>query len=296
MTPAPHDRVTTGLPALDALLGGGLRPGTLTVVLGATGVGKTQLGLHFVRAGVDADGAAGCVVDLTARGDDQGHADYARRLLGRGLTDWTPPERITADDLWPLTADRFAPLAGRGVRVTADDLTDDDRRLWRAELVRKSREVAAFLYGRLSGGCRRAVLDGVEPVPRESDSVQFRLIDTALNRVLFRAPGWVARELLRENFRRHADAVAAHAYDPAAVTAVLLLTAHEVTLDALLARPLTTGDALSNANTVILMGRTPRDESGRVGRALHVAKHRGSACDDRVVPFEVTDAGLVLGG
>ena len=286
--------MTTGLPALDALLGGGLRRGTLTVVLGATGVGKTQLGLHYSGAGRTADGTAGCVLDFTARGDDQGHSDYARRLLGRDLTNWTPPDRITADTLWPLTADRFAPLAGRGVRVTTGDLSEDDRRLWRAELIRKSRETTAFLYGRLTGGCRRVVLDGVEPVPRESESVQFRLIDTALNRVLFRDPGWVARELLRENYRRHADAVAARDYDPHAVTAVLLLTAHEVTLDNLLARPLTTGDALSNANTVILMGRTARDAAGRVGRALHVAKHRGSACDDRVVPFTVTDAGIEI--
>jgi len=40
-------RLSTGIPALDDLLGGGLLPGRLAVVVGATGIGKTQLGLQF---------------------------------------------------------------------------------------------------------------------------------------------------------------------------------------------------------------------------------------------------------
>jgi hypothetical protein len=35
-------------------------------------------------------------------------------------------------------------------------------------------------------------------------------------------------------------------------------------------------------------------EGTRMGRALHIAKHRGSACDDRIVPFEITEQGLKL--
>ena len=41
-------------PGLDELLGGGLLPGTLTVVVGSTGIGKTQLGLQFAQAGLGA--------------------------------------------------------------------------------------------------------------------------------------------------------------------------------------------------------------------------------------------------
>ena len=41
-----------------AHLGGGLLPGTLTVVAGATGVGKTQLGLRWADAGSGRRGAA----------------------------------------------------------------------------------------------------------------------------------------------------------------------------------------------------------------------------------------------
>ncbi len=52
-------RHSTGLPALDDLLGGGLLPGTMTVVLGATGIGKTQLGLQYSRAGLAQEGESG---------------------------------------------------------------------------------------------------------------------------------------------------------------------------------------------------------------------------------------------
>ena len=45
-------RQSTGIPALDELLGGGLVPGTLTVVVGATGMGKTQLGIHWLNSQV----------------------------------------------------------------------------------------------------------------------------------------------------------------------------------------------------------------------------------------------------
>ena len=46
------DRLSTGISDLDDLLGGGLLPGTLTVCAGATGIGKTQLGLHFANQGM----------------------------------------------------------------------------------------------------------------------------------------------------------------------------------------------------------------------------------------------------
>ena len=57
-------RVSTGIPRLDAMLGGGLLPGTLSVVYGATGIGKTHLGLTFADRGRVADGARGVVLDM----------------------------------------------------------------------------------------------------------------------------------------------------------------------------------------------------------------------------------------
>ena len=65
-------------------------------------------------------------------------------------------------------------------------------------------------------------------------------------------------------------------------------------LDDLLSRPIETGDVLSNANTVIVMGKI-RDGM-KMKRGLHVAKHRGSACDDSIVEYTINDGGLVIGG
>ncbi len=50
--PAPLAHATFDLPALDALLNGGLTRATTTVVIGSGGTGKTLLGLHFALAGV----------------------------------------------------------------------------------------------------------------------------------------------------------------------------------------------------------------------------------------------------
>ena len=63
-------------------------------------------------------------------------------------------------------------------------------------------------------------------------------------------------------------------------------------LDALVERPLVPGDWLANANTVIYLGRVR--EGNRVGRALHIAKHRGSYASDEILPYEITDRGLRL--
>ena len=59
------------------MLGGGLLPGTLTVVAGATGIGKTQLGVHYAHAGASDESRRGVIYDLTARGDAQSQSDYA---------------------------------------------------------------------------------------------------------------------------------------------------------------------------------------------------------------------------
>ncbi len=57
------DVVPTGIPGLDALLGGGgLVAGTMALVEGAPGAGKTTLGLQFVYHGVVACGETGLVI------------------------------------------------------------------------------------------------------------------------------------------------------------------------------------------------------------------------------------------
>lgn len=50
-TTSESKRVTTGVPGLDAMLHGGLLPGTSILVRGAPGTGKTSLGLQFLIHG-----------------------------------------------------------------------------------------------------------------------------------------------------------------------------------------------------------------------------------------------------
>jgi hypothetical protein len=63
-------------------------------------------------------------------------------------------------------------------------------------------------------------------------------------------------------------------------------------LEDLLHKPLSQGDVLANANTIILMGRL-RD-GDRMARALHVAKHRNSRCDDAIRPYQIGEHGIEM--
>ncbi|MDX1968680.1 MAG: recombinase RecA, partial [Planctomycetaceae bacterium] len=112
------------------------------------------------------------------------------------------------------------------------------------------------------------------------------------HQILHKDHDWVARDLFRVHYRQYEPQVLQHAYDHRKLTAMLLYTSHEVLLDDLLNRPIESGDELSNANTIILMGKI-RDGL-KMRRALHVAKHRGSACEESIVPFEITEQGLQL--
>lgn len=288
-------RLSTGLPQLDAMLGGGLLPGTLTVVVGATGIGKTQLGLQFVHAGREQEGESGILLDLTTRGDSQNQAEYARRLFDWKFREFATEGVSDAGDVWQRDLARYDYLhlfRRSGRRVTQADLSVEEWQEWNAELARKLDRAVQFFYGNFVQGVRRCVLDGVEPTERASDSFQFQVIDYVYHQILRKDDDWVARDLFRVHFRSQADSVAAHRYDHRDIGCVLLYTSHETMLDDLLARPIESGDSLSNANTIILMGKV-RDGL-RMRRALHVAKHRGSACDDRIRPFEITERGLVI--
>ena len=50
----PDGRVTSGIPRLDELMGGGMSAGQATVVLGPSGAGKTIFGLRFAVEGLEA--------------------------------------------------------------------------------------------------------------------------------------------------------------------------------------------------------------------------------------------------
>jgi KaiC/GvpD/RAD55 family RecA-like ATPase len=287
-------RLGTGIPRLDELLGGGLLPGTLTVVLGATGIGKTQLGLQFAAHGARDEGRRGVIFDMTARGDSQSHAEYAQRMCGWTLRPFDG-EHFQPADVWDASralSDCAAPFAGAGRRVTTGELTEDERRAWKADHNRQLQQTIAFFYGNFAHGVRRCVIDGVEPADSPRDSFQIELFEYIYQQIVRKEAAWVARDLFRAQYRENEPLVQQHDYDHRRIGCLLLCTTHDVMLDALLSRPLQSGDVLSNANTIILMGKT-RDGS-QLGRSLCVAKHRGSACDESIVPFEIAAAGLQL--
>ncbi|MFH1299429.1 MAG: ATPase domain-containing protein, partial [Planctomycetota bacterium] len=98
--------------------------------------------------------------------------------------------------------------------------------------------------------------------------------------------------LFRAQFRSNQELIHRHQYDFQEIGCLLLLTTHEVMLDDLIQRPIESGDVLSNANTIILMGKIR--EGNRMSRALHIAKHRGSAVDESLVPYEIQESGIRL--
>ncbi len=287
-------RLSTGIAGLDELLGGGLLPGTLTVVMGASGIGKTQLGISFAHQGVAQENQKGIVFDMTARGDSQNHLNYAKRLFDWDLLEYVSKE-LDPKELWSREFSRRDYLHifdHSGRRVTSSDLEPDQWREWKYEQSRKLDRAIAFFYSNFVHGVRRCVIDGVEPTDKASDSIQFEMFEYIYHQILRKDHDWVARDLFRLAFRENSDVIADHAYDHREIGCLLLYTSHEVMLDGLLSRPIESGDVLSNANTIILMGKT-RD-GNKMGRALHVAKHRGSACDESIVPYQITETGLVL--
>ncbi len=288
-------RQSFGIEALDALLGGGLVPGTLTVLAGATGVGKTQLGLHWADRGRVDDGHRGVICDLTSRGDAQNHAEYARDLFGWKLDEFPAEGNVDLDTAWdpsPAPGEYFHPFARAGRRVTRRDLDPDDWHAWKTDLARVLRKSVEFFYRKFVAGVRRVVVDGVEPTERFSESIQFEFFEYLYHQVLRKEDEWAARELFRERFRANAGQVAEHRYDHQAIGCLYLYTTPQVSLDDLLTLPIKEGDIFSNANTIVLLGRTK--EAGRMGRALYVAKHRGSACSDAIHPYRITDRGFVF--
>lgn len=293
MSAAGLSRQSTGVPGLDNLLGGGLIPGTLTVVVGATGIGKTQLGLQFAQAGAAQENRRGIIFDCSSQGDSQSHAEYARRMFDWQLTAMDAGQQVDVENFFSAaTADYLHIFDYHGRRVTRRDLEWDDWRNWQAELNARLRAAIAFLYGNFVRGVRRVVIDGLEPTDRPSDSIQLNLFEYVYHQVLRKDPEWVARDLFREAYRRHADDAARHTYDPAQIGCLLLYTSHETMLDDLISRPLDEGDVLSNANTLIYMGKI-RD-GNRLTRGLYIAKHRGSACDERIVEYKIGDQGLTM--
>jgi KaiC/GvpD/RAD55 family RecA-like ATPase len=267
----------------------------LTVISGATGIGKTQLGVQFAHAGQAEEGRTGLVFDMSCRGDAQSHADYAQRICAWALTvaqaDKAPGPNALFDLGNPL-GDYLHVFDYGGRRVTRGDLDFEGWQDWQAELARKLAVTIAFFYGNFVRGARRVVVDGIEPAVRPSDSIQFELFEYVYHQILRKESDWVGRDLLREQYRSNAARVAGHSYDYRDIACLLLYTSPESMLEELISRKLDEGDVLANANTLIYLGKVR--EGNKLGKALYIAKHRGSACSDEIVAYRITNRGIEI--
>ena len=290
-------RLSTGIPGLDERLGGGLIPGSTTAVVGSSGAGKTQFALQFLNAGMQAEGRRGVILDLTSRGDSQNHESYAKSLFNWELSRQEASKAFDPDEFFAklrsgerYSADYFNAFPYSGRRVTKRDLDEDDWREWKYELASRLDATIAFLYTNFAQGARRLVVDGIEPVERQGDSIQFSLLEYVDQQIVKKESSWVARDLFRQNFAKYREAIEANAYNSSDVGAILSYTSRETSLEALMEKPLEEGDYFAQANTVIYLGKI-RDGL-KFRRALYILKHRGSACSDEIVPYQIDDCGI----
>ena len=289
------ERLGTGIPGLDERMGGGFLPGTMAVLVGASGIGKTQFGLQFLNQGLANEKKRGIILDMTARGDSQNHRDYARRMFDWEINPVEISERFSPETFFDpntVSGDYFAAFSRQGRRVTRRDLDFDQWLDWKADLSRHLDATISFLFGNFVRGTRRFILDGIEPVERQGDSIQFELLEYIYNQIVQKEPAWVARDLFRQYYRTWEKEITDHLYPAGRLGCLVLYTSPENSLEAMIDRPLEEGDLLAGANTIIYMGRI-RD-GVRFRKALYIGKHRGSACNDEILPYEIDDHGLRL--
>src|SRR5258705_8196456 len=284
-------RVSTGSSRLDEMLGGGLLPGTLAVVYGATGIGKTHLGLAFCDHGARADGTRGIVFDMNARGDSQQHHAYAARLYKWDLKRWThavlpmaepyPPDR----QMQAFYCDAL-PWVGklRDYQVASPDGVEFDWN-WKAQYNQALYTVRPFVYFHLAAGSRRIVVDGIEPMDVPGDYIQPYIFDDLYRKTIHRDSETLGMEICMPVWK-HRAFIDAHRYDHTAVTTVLLVTTEETQLEHLIARKVAAGDVGAVAHTIVVVG------SERIRNQLAplacVVKHPGSAQRDRIAEGHVT--------
>jgi hypothetical protein len=103
---------------------------------------------------------------------------------------------------------------------------------------------------------------------------------------------WVARDLFRQRYRENEPVIRQHLYRHEKIGCMVLYTAPESSLDAMIEKPMDEGDLFAGANTIIYMGKIR--EGNKFRRAMYVSKHRGSVCPDDILPYEIDDHGLRL--
>ncbi|QCJ47698.1 ATPase domain-containing protein [Haloprofundus sp. MHR1] len=111
-------RVSTGVDGLDKVLGGGFVPNRTYMVRGEPGAGKSILGMHFLRAGLDA-GESVLYINLeeSTKNVKQNAASLGVELDGVDFLDLSPDSEYFAQN---LSYDIFSPDEVEGGSVTEE--------------------------------------------------------------------------------------------------------------------------------------------------------------------------------
>ena len=151
------------------------------------------------------------IFDCSSRGDSQSHAEYARRMFDWRLTAMDAERQVDVERFFDAeTSDYLHLFDYHGRRVTRRDLEWDDWRNWQAELNVRLRAAIAFLYGNFLRGVRRLSWTALSrPIDRVSP-FNSTCLNTCITKSCVKTPEWVARDLFREAYRRHAEQAAAH--------------------------------------------------------------------------------------
>ncbi|MDR1477407.1 MAG: recombinase RecA [Planctomycetaceae bacterium] len=286
---------STGIAGLDEQLGGGFLRGTMAVLVGSSGIGKTQFGIQYANAGLQQEGLRGILFDMASRIDPQGHKEYAQRIYGWNLCEELLDTRVEHESFFDENrkiGDYFHPLRYQGRRVTKRDLDFDQWNDWNAELSRNLDSTIAYFFGHFIRGVRRFVVDGIEPVKHQGESIQFELLEYIYHQIIRKDSDWVARDLFRQNYYLYREEITKHLYRKEDIGCMVCYTTPETSLDAMIEQPLDEGDLLAGANTIIYMGKI-RD-GAKFKRGLYIAKHRSSKCPDEILFYDINENGIFL--
>ena len=326
------ERLTTGIAKLDDILGGGLIPGKKTLVYGATGVGKSVLGVEISHAGIQAEGHPGIILDVSHGLDSQSQLEYARGMLGWNLKNWMNLNQtaFTPDDL--KSSAYLNTLLGL-IKLNQYDL-------------RHPRWLAQNFFSYHLPRTRRIIVDGSEPYEMPSSSKTLNEIKSFFNELerlnevhvitrnadfeveplplnakrywnLTTSGDDVAkyvqtgegqtkyghynagsinwdRYILRPNGQKEANAKA-ESVKSNSIASVVMQTTEERDIFKLANQKAPAGSLDSEVSTVIVMGFLPITEQRQEQRrALVVIKYRGSTYDGLMAEYQITNRGLEI--
>lgn len=265
----PSERISTGLLALDEMLGGGLIPGTTTVIRGKYGSGKSILGTHIAHAGIQQDKYPGLIADVS-NGDSQNHIQYAHAFLGWDIKPWPCESRALQPS--KLKKPTFSLLEHPYCYNPSMNFESTDPSRCLGE--------DFFFIHQLKAGAKRVVIDGIDPYRRISERSQIGRIYDCLQQL------WKGRIWEIGNYQM----------DVNDLTLVVLETTSEQNLKSMMTKEWEDPTLLAQANTVIYLGDwTDGAQLGQeVPTAIYISKHRGSSLDKSVRQMILRDDQVIF--